>query len=100
VAATLGHGWWQPLAVLAFFAALHTVEGYVVTPMLYGRAVHIDPVTVLFGVLFFGYLWGPLGLAAAMPMLIILRGLVAITPGTPALDALTDIEEEAHSQRV
>jgi predicted PurR-regulated permease PerM len=60
--------------------------------------VHIDPVTVLFGVLFFGWLWGPLGLAAAMPMLIILRGLVAITPDTPALDALADTEGEGSGQ--
>jgi predicted PurR-regulated permease PerM len=81
---------WQPLAVVALFAALQTVEGYVVAPMLYGQAVDIDPVTVLLGVLFFGFLWGPLGLALAMPMMILLRGLVAMTPDTPALDALVD----------
>jgi predicted PurR-regulated permease PerM len=60
--------------------------------MLYGRAVKFDPVTILFGALFFGWLWGPAGLATAMPMLIILRGLLVITPGTPVLDALADVE--------
>ncbi len=92
VSLTTGAGLWQPLTVIGMFAALQTFEGYVITPMLYGRAVDIDPVTVLFGVLFFGLLWGPLGLAVAMPMMILLRGLLAITPNTPALDALADAE--------
>ena len=90
VSLTTGAGIWQPLTVIGLFAALQTVEGYVVTPLLYGKAVNIDPVTVLLGVLFFGLLWGPLGLAVAMPMMILLRGLLAITPNTPALDALAD----------
>jgi predicted PurR-regulated permease PerM len=93
VALSLGT-WWQPLATAGFFLGLHTVEGYVVTPMVYGKAVKIDPVSVLFGVLFFGWIWGPLGLATAMPMLILLRGLVSITPGTPALDALADLKHK------
>lgn len=88
-----GKGLWQPAAVVALFAVLQTVEGYVVSPKLYGGAVKIDPVTVLFGVLFFGWLWGPAGLAAAMPMMILLRGLLDITPDTPALDALADAGE-------
>jgi len=87
-------GWAQPLAVVALFTGLQTVEGYVIAPVLYGRAVSIDPVTILLGVLFFGWLWGPLGLALAMPMLILLRGLLAITPDTPALDALMEAGDE------
>ena len=92
MALSTGSGLWQPAAVIALFAVLQTVEGYVVAPMLYGKAVDIDPVTVLFGVLFFGFLWGPVGLAAAMPLMILIRGILNITPGTPALDALLDAE--------
>lgn len=97
LALSSGEGWWQPVAVIGLYTALQAFEGYVVSPMVYGRAVDIDPVTVLFGVLFFGLVWGPLGLAAAMPMMIMIRGLLSITPETPALDALADVEsvEEA-----
>ncbi len=84
---------WQPLAVLALFVVFNLVEGYVITPIVYGSAVEIDPVTSLLGVLFFGYLWGPLGSVLAMPMLILLRGLVVMAPDTPALDALADVED-------
>ena len=96
VALSLG-SWWQPAAVVAQYAALHLVEGYVVTPLLYGRVVRFDPVTILLAALFFGWIWGPLGLALAMPMMILLRGLLAITPDTPALDALAGVEEKEES---
>jgi predicted PurR-regulated permease PerM len=97
VSLSLGGGWWQPAAVAALFVGIHTVEGYVVTPMLYSRAIRFNPVMILVGVLFFGWLWGPLGLTVALPMMIILRGLLAINPEAPALHALVDPEDEVHT---
>jgi predicted PurR-regulated permease PerM len=91
VALSLGT-WWQPLAVAGLFLTLHLVEGYFISPMVYGRAVKLDPVTILFGAVFFGWLWGPAGLAVSTPMLLLLRGLLEITTDTPALDALADID--------
>lgn len=88
-----GDGVWQPIAVVVVFLVLQTVEGYVVAPLLYGKSVDIEPVTVLLGVLFFGFLLGPAGLALAMPLMILLRGVLIITPDTPALDALADTDE-------
>ena len=84
---------WQPLSVVGLFLVLHLVEGYIITPIVYGKAVKIDPVTCLLGVMLFGWIWGPIGSMLAMPMMILLRGLISITPGTPALDALADVEE-------
>ena len=85
---------WQPLSVVGLFLVLHLVEGYIITPMVYGSAVKIDPVTSLLGVMLFGWIWGPIGSMLAMPMMILLRGLIVITPGTPALDALADVEDQ------
>jgi predicted PurR-regulated permease PerM len=96
VALSLG-SWWQPLTVAALYLGLHIVEGYVITPVLYGKAVKLDPVTVLFGALFFGGLWGPVGLAVATPMMLVLRGLLSISPDTPALDALADLPPESQN---
>lgn len=93
VALTLGT-LWQPVAVVVLFLGLHLVEGYIITPIVYGQAVRIDPVTTLVGVLLFGWVWGPLGSMLAMPSMILLRGLVVISPDTPALDALANVEEE------
>jgi predicted PurR-regulated permease PerM len=92
VAATMGDGWWRPAAVAGSFILLQTIEGYVVAPLVYGRAVEIDPVTVMFGVLLMGWLWGPLGLACAMPMLILLRGLLSAGMDVPSDKAIGALE--------
>ncbi|GAC1469478.1 MAG: hypothetical protein NVSMB9_13370 [Isosphaeraceae bacterium] len=86
--------WWQPIGVASMFLTLHLVEGNLIAPLFYGKAVKLDPVTILFSAIFFGGLWGPVGLAIATPMMITLRGLLIITPDTPALDALADVKVE------
>ena len=93
VALSLG-SWWPPVAVAGTFLTLHLVEGNLIAPVFYGKAVKLDPVTILFGAIFFGGLWGPAGLAIATPAMIVLRGLLMITPDTPALDALADVKSE------
>ena len=51
--------------MLGVILAWLTLEGYVIAPMVYGRAVRFDPVMVLVSILFFGWLWGPLGMVTA-----------------------------------
>jgi len=93
VALSLEH-WWQPVLVAGFYLLLNFLESYVVTPLFYGQAVRFNPVTILFGALFFGWIWGPVGLMLSIPVMILLRGLLVITPDTPALDALAEVVEE------
>ena len=93
VALTAGGGWWQPLTMLGVILAWLTLEGYVITPMIYGRAVRFDPVMVLIAILFFGWLWGPVGMVTALPMMVLLRELSAMAPETPALDALLEPQQ-------
>ncbi|MCA1685738.1 MAG: AI-2E family transporter [Planctomycetia bacterium] len=93
VSLSLG-SWWQPASVVLMFLTLHLVEGYLVEPKLYGKVVRLDPVTILFGAIFFGAVWGPGGLAVATPMMIVLRGLIMISPDTPALDAFAGVRAE------
>jgi predicted PurR-regulated permease PerM len=87
---TVSGSWWQPLVMLAVILTWLTIEGYMIAPMIYGRAVRFDPVTVLVAILFFGWLWGPLGMVTALPVMVLLRELVVMSPETPALDALME----------
>ena len=91
VALTTGEGsWWQAVTMLMVILAWLTLEGYVIAPMVYGRAVRFDPVMVLVAILFFGWLWGPLGMVTALPVMVMLRELAIMSPETPALDALME----------
>ena len=52
---------------------LHLIEGQLVTPLVVGRRLALDPVMVLIALLLFGWLWGVAGLLLAMPLLTCVR---------------------------
>ncbi|WP_165070917.1 AI-2E family transporter [Paludisphaera rhizosphaerae] len=56
------------LIVAAMYLAVLGVEGYVVTPMVMGRSLDLNGTTVLIACLFWGFLWGLVGLVLAMPI--------------------------------
>lgn len=56
------------LIVGSFYLAAVTVEGYVVTPFILGRSLDLNGTVILVACLFWGYLWGLVGLILAMPI--------------------------------
>jgi predicted PurR-regulated permease PerM len=57
----------QALYVGLLFVVVQTVEGYVITPMVQQRMVHLPPAVALSVQVIFGALWGFAGLALATP---------------------------------
>jgi predicted PurR-regulated permease PerM len=65
-----------PLAALSVpgvFLLLHLLEGQLVTPLIVGRRLALDPVMVFIALMLFGWLWGVAGLLLAMPLLSCMR---------------------------
>lgn len=56
------------LIVAAAFIGLMGLEGYVVTPFVMGKSLDLNGTTVLIACLFWGFLWGLVGLILAMPI--------------------------------
>ncbi len=61
------------LSVPGIFLVLHLIEGQLVTPLIVGRRLALDPVMVFLALMLFGWLWGVAGLLLAMPLLTCLR---------------------------
>ncbi len=59
------HALWVPGIQLC----LHIVEGQFLTPILTARSLLLDPLIVVFGMLFWGWLWGITGALMAVPLL-------------------------------
>ena len=52
-----------------------TLEGFLLTPWLTGRASRMSAVVVFVGVLFWGWLWGVWGLLLGMPILMMVKAV-------------------------
>jgi predicted PurR-regulated permease PerM len=58
------------LIVAAVYLGVVSVEGYIVTPYILGRSLDMNGTTVLLACLFWGFLWGLVGLVLAMPIMV------------------------------
>ncbi len=56
------------LPPLVYFL-LTASEGYFITPMILGRRLTLNPVMILLGLIFWGWMWGIPGAVLAVPML-------------------------------
>jgi predicted PurR-regulated permease PerM len=52
------------------FLALATLEGHFVTPSIIGHRLTLNPLTVFLSLVFWTWLWGPVGAFLAVPLLI------------------------------
>ena len=66
-----GGGAWDVAAVLGIFAAVQTLEGYVLTPQILGGRLNLHPMAVFLGLLIGGKLFGLLGVVIAIPAIAI-----------------------------
>lgn len=65
---TIWLGWWGVILwPTAVFAAVQILEGYVLTPLISGKATGLDPVTILVAVLAGGSIMGVYGMLLAIP---------------------------------
>lgn len=62
--------------------AFHLVEANVITPLLLGRRLTMNPLLILLSLTFWGWVWGTPGALLAVPLLIIIQTVVSAA-GTP-----------------
>jgi predicted PurR-regulated permease PerM len=65
----------KTLYVSATAMAITSLEGFLLTPMLMGRAARMNPVAVFVGLLFWSWVWGVWGTVLAVPMLMMFKSV-------------------------
>lgn len=66
------------------FIGVHTIEANVITPVVLGRRLTINPLLILVALSFWGWVWGTAGALLAVPLLLIMQSILRST-GTPDL---------------
>jgi predicted PurR-regulated permease PerM len=59
--------------LVVLFVALQQLEGHVVAPLVFGRALRVNPLLVIFALLFGAHLFGVIGALVALPVAAMLR---------------------------
>jgi predicted PurR-regulated permease PerM len=63
----------QSLMVPGVFVGLNLLESYLVTPMVLGHRLTLNPVVIFLGLTFWGWLWGITGALLAVPIMVVLK---------------------------
>lgn len=73
---------WPALVPAMIMIAAHLLEANVITPLVVGRRLTINPIMILISLSFWGWVWGTAGALLAVPILIIVQ-TVARAAGSP-----------------
>ncbi|SFI41104.1 AI-2E family transporter [Bradyrhizobium sp. Gha] len=76
VLASLASGWIPALSALILFLGVHTMESYVLTPILQRQALDIPPATLFAFQILLGVVFGIWGLALALPLVAIAKVII------------------------
>lgn len=68
---------WTALAAPAIMYGCHLVEANVITPLVIGHRLTINPVLILVSISFWGWVWGTVGALLAVPLLIIIQTVLS-----------------------
>jgi predicted PurR-regulated permease PerM/methylmalonyl-CoA mutase cobalamin-binding subunit len=97
---------WAPVAwTLGVFFALEAVLAYVVEPLLYGKSAGLSPIAIILAVVFWTWLWGPIGLLLATPLTVCVAVMGRYIPEFGFLNVMLGVEpvlapEERFYQRL
>lgn len=64
------------IGFVSALAALQVTIGSLIDPMIMGNRLRLNTVTVIFGLLFWGYIWGIPGMLLSVPLMVLVRLLL------------------------
>jgi predicted PurR-regulated permease PerM len=91
---------WYAVAVVVFYLAIITLEGYVIVPVVMGRSMELNATTVMLACLFWELVWGVPGLFLAMPLMAAIKAVCYHVPDLrPWANLMSSSEVEPPPER-
>jgi AI-2 transport protein TqsA len=65
--------YWQPITLTILLIGVHMASAYLLEPMMIGRAAGLSPLIVVASLVFWGHVWGLIGMLLAVPLTAIVK---------------------------
>ncbi len=66
-------GFWQVILVIAGFFVVNTIFGSIIEPRVMGRGVGLSTLVVFLSLIFWGWVFGPIGMLLSVPLTMVLK---------------------------
>lgn len=80
----------RAIVIAAGYLAINTVFGNLVEPAIMGRGLRMSPLAIFLSLVFWGWVWGPLGMILSVPLTVSLKILFENTDSLRWFAALLD----------
>jgi predicted PurR-regulated permease PerM len=84
------HGFGHSLAVAAGYVVVNTIFGNIIEPNLMGRRLGLSTLVVILSLIFWGWVWGPVGMILSVPLTMVLKILFENTEDFRWISILLD----------
>lgn len=81
-----------PFIFLVLLSAVGFVMGNVVEPKVFGNRLNLSPILIIFSLIFWGYLWGIVGMFLAVPIMSMIKIILSKFEGTKAISLIMSNE--------
>ncbi len=67
---------WQTFAIFGALTGIQTVFGNIIEPKILGDQYNLSPVVILFALIFWGWVWGGVGMVLAVPLVLTIHIII------------------------
>ena len=98
VLALMQFGVWRAVAVAAGYAVINIVLANFVEPYLMGRRLGLSTLVVVLSLVFWGWVWGPVGMILSVPLTMVVKIALENTPDLQWIAVMLDANPRKRRQ--
>lgn len=77
-----------PLIILAILIVIQNLKGNIIEPKIFGKRLDLSPLLLFFSLIFWGYIWGIVGMILSVPIMSMIKITLINIPQTKPLAIL------------